>query len=167
MMTKIVEAFSKKSKQDKIDWLLQNYLNNNNVHAQTLGQYWHPDAQLQTLHDEFSENTLTNFYMPFGLAPNFLIDGQIYAIPMCIEESSVVAAASKSAKFWLNKGGFKTQIINYKKLGHTHFIFEAPAQQLKAFFDEKLKPLLFELRTKNVWLSDSLIENALKLANEK
>ena len=31
----------------------------------------------------------------------------------------------------------------------------------------ELKPLLFELRTKNVWLSDGFIENALKLANEK
>jgi predicted nucleic acid-binding protein len=39
------------------------------------------------------------------------------------------------------------------------------AKQLK--FITELKPLLFELRSKNVWLSDSFIENALNFANEK
>jgi hydroxymethylglutaryl-CoA reductase len=51
------------------------------------------------LHDEFIENTITNFYIPLGVAPNFLINGKYSTIPMAIEESSVVAAASKSAKF--------------------------------------------------------------------
>ena len=31
----------------------------------------------------------------------------------------------------------------------------------------ELKPLLFELRTKNVWLSDGFIQSALKLADEQ
>jgi hydroxymethylglutaryl-CoA reductase len=54
--------------------------------------------------------------MPYGIAPNFLIDGKLFALPMAVEESSVVAAASKAAKFWIDKGGFKTTIIN-EKLG--------------------------------------------------
>jgi len=88
---------------------------------------------LQKLHDEFSENTISNFFMPYGIAPNFLIDGKLLALPMAVEESSVVAAASKSAKFWLDKGGFKTTIINTKKLGHTHFIFKVEPHKLQHF----------------------------------
>ena len=44
-----------------------------------------------------------------------LIDGKLLALPMAVEESSVVAAASKAAKFWIDKGGFKTTIINTEK----------------------------------------------------
>ena len=32
--------------------------------------------------------------MPFGIAPNFHINNKVYAVPMVIEESSVLAAAS-------------------------------------------------------------------------
>jgi hydroxymethylglutaryl-CoA reductase len=38
------------------------------------------------LHDEFIENTITNFYIPLGVAPNFLINGKYSTIPMAIEE---------------------------------------------------------------------------------
>ena len=62
--------------------------------------------------------------MPFGVAPNFLINNKMYAIPMAIEESSVVAAASKSANFWLERGGFKTEVIGMVKVGHVHFLWE-------------------------------------------
>ena len=47
-------------------------------------QYWNQEAELQKLHEEFSENTISNFYMPFGIAPNFLINEEIYAIPKVI-----------------------------------------------------------------------------------
>jgi hydroxymethylglutaryl-CoA reductase len=42
-------------------------------------------------------STITNFYIP-SWHLNFLINGKYSTIPMAIEESSVVAAASKSAK---------------------------------------------------------------------
>ena len=35
------------------------------------------------------------FYLPLGVAPNFLINGTTYTLPLVVEESSVVAAASK------------------------------------------------------------------------
>ncbi|MGC4128058.1 MAG: hydroxymethylglutaryl-CoA reductase, degradative [Bergeyella sp.] len=139
-----IEGFSKLSKQRKIDWLISEYLSNDRSYEQILQQYWNNDADLQKLHEEFSENTISNFYMPYGIAPNFLIDGKLFALPMAVEESSVVAAASKSAKFWINKGGFKTTIINTKKLGHTHFIFGVEPHKLQHFFNFKLKKKLFE-----------------------
>jgi Gpi18-like mannosyltransferase len=39
------------------------------------------------LHDEFIENTITNFYIPLGVVSNFLINGKYSTIPMAIEES--------------------------------------------------------------------------------
>lgn len=139
-----VEGFSKLSKQRKIDWLISEYLSNDRSYEQILQQYWNNDPDLQKLHEEFSENTISNFYMPYGIAPNFLIDGKLLALPMAVEESSVVAAASKAAKFWLDKGGFKTTIINTKKLGHTHFILNIEPHKLQHFFNFKLKKKLFD-----------------------
>ena len=68
--------------------------------------FHHRDSEIQKLIEEFSENTLSNFYLPYSVAPNFLIDGKTYMVPMVIEESSVVAAAAHSAKFWFSHGGF-------------------------------------------------------------
>ncbi|SFI98711.1 3-hydroxy-3-methylglutaryl-coenzyme A reductase [Kaistella treverensis] len=139
-----VEGFSKLSKQRKIDWLIKEYLNEDRSYEQILQQYWNGDHTLQKLHEEFSENTISNFYMPYGIAPNFLIDGKLLALPMAVEESSVVAAASKAAKFWIDKGGFKTTIINTKKLGHTHFMMNVEPHKMLHFFNFKLKKRLFE-----------------------
>ena len=139
-----VEGFSKLSKQGKISWLINEYLKGNQDYHTILQQYWNEKPELQKLHEEFSENTITNFYMPYGIAPNFLIDGKLMALPMAVEESSVVAAASKSAKFWLERGGFKTTIINTEKLGHTHFIFKVEPHKLLHFFNFTLKKRLFE-----------------------
>ena len=96
-MTKPVNGFSKLSKQQKIEWLAENYLSKTPEAVAILQNYWNTDESLQKLHDEFIENTISNYYLPFGIAPNFKINDRLYAIPMAIEESSVVAAASKAA----------------------------------------------------------------------
>lgn len=88
------------------------------------------------MHDEFIENTLTNYYLPFGVAPNFMINNVIYAIPMAIEESSVVAAAANAARFWMNRGGFTTRVISTHKIGHVHFVYYGDAEKLSAFFEQ-------------------------------
>src|SRR5690606_24459280 len=77
-----------------------------------------------------SENTISNYFLPFGLAPNFLINGKIYAVPMVIEESSVVAAASSAAKFWSTRGGFQTKVISTLKLGQLHFLWKGKIDKL-------------------------------------
>ena len=61
---------------------------------------------------------------------------------MVIEESSVVAAAAKAAKFWSSRGGFKTEIIGTEKIGQVHFIFKGNFQKLETFFN-KIKPLFY------------------------
>ena len=59
--------------------------------------------------DRMIENVLGSFELPLGIAVNFLINDKEYLVPMAIEESSVVAAASNAAKIARIKGGFKTE----------------------------------------------------------
>lgn len=136
-----IQGFSKLSKEEKINWIADNYTDNSDTTIQILKKYWNQDNELQKLHDEFIENTISNYYLPFGIAPNFLINDTLYAIPMAIEESSVVAAASKAAKFWLDKGGFKTRVIGTQKIGQVHFIFKGPSEKLQEFIDA-INPIL-------------------------
>lgn len=135
-MNKAVAGFSKFTKEEKINWIAQEYFSNPKEAITSIQQYWNSNEKLQQLHDEFIENTITNFYLPLGIAPNFLINGTNYIIPMVIEESSVVAAASKSAKFWATRGGFKATVINTEKNGHVHFIYKGDVKKLEKFFAE-------------------------------
>lgn len=140
---KEINGFSKLTKTEKIDWIVQAYFQGNSSVAETLTKYWNTDAQLQKLHDEFIENTISNFYLPLGIAPNFIIDGEVKAVPMAIEESSVVAAAANAAKFWSLRGGFKTTILGTEKIGQVHFIFKGDYAKLSNFV-ASIQPLFYE-----------------------
>jgi hydroxymethylglutaryl-CoA reductase len=124
-----VEGFSKLDQIEKRE-LVASVLENPNDVMDLLQSFAHPDAEIQELLNEFSENTLTNFPLPYCIAPNFKIDGKNYLVPMVIEESSVVAAASNAAKFWFDKGGFRTEIVNTEKVGQVHFIWNDDVQKL-------------------------------------
>ncbi len=138
MHSKIVSGFSKKNKDQKINWLAEHYFENSTDLRQEFQQFQHPNQEQQKVFDGFSENTISNFILPYGVAPNFLINGQTYAVPMVIEESSVVAAASSAAKFWLNKGGFSTKVLSTTKLGQLHFSWDGPSHLLEDHL-EKIK----------------------------
>jgi hydroxymethylglutaryl-CoA reductase len=133
-MNNAISGFSKLSKEDKINWIANEYFTNPSEAITTIKQYWNSDESIQKLHDEFIENTITNFYLPMGIAPNFLVNGKYHTIPMVIEESSVVAAASKSAKFWSTRGGFKATVLNSEKIGQVHFIYKGNFEKLERFF---------------------------------
>ena len=135
-----IKGFSKLSKQAKMEWLADAYFNGDQSVIDNLKSYWHSDEAIQKLHDEFIENTVTNFYLPLGVAPNFRINDKIYCVPMAIEESSVVAAAAKSATFWKDRGGFKATVSSTNKIGHVHFIWngDEPAALLDWFNNNKV-----------------------------
>lgn len=142
-MPNAISGFSKLSKSEKIDWLIDTYFSDKEAARNLVEQYWNTDETIQKLHDEFIENTITNYYLPLGVAPNFLINQKLYTIPMAIEESSVVAAASKAAKFWLDRGGFNAEIISTEKIGQVHFTYDGDFKALQSFF-ENVKPKLIE-----------------------
>ena len=129
-------GFSKLTKEEKINWLVDKVFLNNIEAKKLLEQYHLSNSDLQKIHDDFSENTLSNFLLPLGVAPNFLIDGKELTIPMVVEESSVVAAACNSAKFWYKRGGFKTKIIGTEKTGQVHFLFDGNKKELFNFFSK-------------------------------
>jgi len=131
-----ISGFSKLSKRGKIKWIVQNFFKDPEVVAKELKSYWLNNEAQQKIIDGFSENTISNFYLPYGVAPNFLINDETYVIPMVTEESSVVAAVSKAAKFWMSRGGFKAKILGTKKVGQLHFSWNGEVEKLRQVFEE-------------------------------
>ena len=138
---KFVNGFSKKTKAAKIAWVTQHFAEQEAA-QEVLNAYSHTDASRQNLHDDFIENAVANFYLPLGVAPNFMINDRVLTIPMAIEESSVVAAAANAAKFWSTKGGFHARILGVEKVGHVHFIFDGDTAKLQRFFEAHKAKLL-------------------------
>ena len=56
------------------------------------------------LADKLIENVIGYFQLPLGVATNFCIDGQDYVIPLAVEETSIIAALSKTAR-WIRQCG--------------------------------------------------------------
>lgn len=128
-------GFSELSKVKKIDFLLKEYFSHSGPQIKRqIMDFWHPDPLKQKLFDEFSENTITNFYLPYGVVPNLLVNGKNYCVPMVTEESSVVAAAARGAKFWFLRGGFTAEILSTTKVGQVHFIWKGEYKKLCKFF---------------------------------
>lgn len=148
----VINGFSKLSKAEKIDWVVENYFAGDDAVRKEFASYWHRDKETQHHLDEFSENTLTNFIIPYGVAPNFKINDKVFCLPMAIEESSVVAAACKSAKFWLDKGGFRTEVLSTTKIGQVHFLYKGDKKQFVDYFPDLKKQLL----ENSVYLSESM-----------
>ena len=139
-----ISGFSKLTKNEKIAWLANALPLESAELVKKMTHFWHQDEETQKKFDEFSENTLTNFDLPFGIAPNFIINEKVYAVPMVIEESSVVAAASLAAKFWQTRGGFKARVLSTTKIGQVHLLWNGPSTDLINIFNA-LKPELFEV----------------------
>ncbi len=127
----IRKGFSRLNKEQKVD-LTASYFEDPAAAARELKSFWHNDPNIQKKLDEFTENTISNFFFPYGIAPNFVINGNMYLVPMVIEESSVVAAASNAAKFWAEKGGFHAEVLSMTKIGQVHFIWEGNNDKLRA-----------------------------------
>ena len=170
-MSKEINGFSKLSKEEKIDWIADNFFTDSPTAKRILIQYWNEEEKLQKLHDEFSENTLSNFYLPFSIAPNFLINEKKYSIPMVIEESSVIAAASKSAKLWFDLGGFKAKVISKIKTGQVHFIYTGDKVAITSYFNyiksiliQDTKPITSNMKKRGGGIVDiSLIDKTLDM----
>ena len=136
----LIKGFSKLLKEDKLQ-IVSELMDNQAETVELLKSFWHTDNSKQKIFDEFSENTISNFYIPYGVAPNVVVNGQTYHVPVVIEESSVVAAASSSSKFWSERGGFHVEVVDVEKVGQVHFLWEGDASKLKSLLPE-LKPFL-------------------------
>jgi hydroxymethylglutaryl-CoA reductase len=96
-----------------------------------------------SLGEKFIENVIGYFQMPLGVATNFRIDHKDYFIPMAVEETSIVAAASKTAK-WIKESGYiKTESIGQDIIGQIQIAkvshYEQFAQKILAQKDHFIK----------------------------
>lgn len=141
---KTIAGFSRLNKTEKIAWLTSRFFPHQAAAAADFQALAHPDAAVQRTMDGFSENTVANYALPYGVAPNFIINGRAYAVPMVTEESSVVAAASSAAKFWMSRGGFQARVLSTRKLGQVHFFWRGNTAALQALFPSLKAFLLLE-----------------------
>ncbi len=139
---RVIKGFSKFSKEQKIDTIVSYFSNPDEIKT-LIKSFWHSDKKIQQAFDEFSENTITNYFFPYGIAPNVIINEKMFMVPMVIEESSVIAAASKSAKFWATNGGFHSEVISTTKVGQVHFVWSGHLSKLNEHF-VLLKQIMLE-----------------------
>ncbi len=149
---KEITSFSKFSKKQKLDFLVETFFEGSFDIRKRIESFWHKNESFQRAFDEFSENTITNFFLPYGVVPNLMINNSLYCVPMVTEESSVVAACAKSAKFWMSRGGMKARVISTSKVGQIHFFWHGQKSRLESFFrglipDLKkcVEPLVFSM----------------------
>ena len=150
---KIIRGFSKLLKEEKLKAVAE-YIENPGEFIALLKSFWYQDFEKQKQFDEFSENTISNYHVPYGVSPNVIINGKSYVVPMVIEESSVVAAASAAAKFWGDRGGFHAEIVDVKKVGQVHFCWKGEKQTLIN--------LLPEIKNEFIKNTDSITEKMKK-----
>jgi hydroxymethylglutaryl-CoA reductase len=143
-LNNVIEGFSKLSETEKMDFVAS-LTSNPDENKKILLSHLHANPSLQNTYRQFSENTLSNFYLPYGIAPNFLINGRYYVVPMVIEESSVVAAAAHAAKFWASQGGFHTSISGMEKTGHVFFIWDGSTTDIEAVFEKQRQEIISSL----------------------
>jgi hydroxymethylglutaryl-CoA reductase len=129
-----VKGFSKFDREQRLAVIAKG-LDENIV--QVLDQLLFADESLQTIFTEISENHVSNHVLPLGIVPNVLVNNELYHVPVVIEESSVVAAASRAAGFWAQHGGFQVEIIGTKKKGQIHFTWTGD----KAWLFEQIEQL--------------------------
>ena len=138
-LEKIFQGFSKLNKTERIKALQEteklsrddaDFLLNGGMTDTSLGE-------------KFIENVIGWFQLPIGVATNFRIDGVDYVIPMAVEETSIVAAASKTAKWIRENGNIKTEVLGQEIIGQIQLAkiksfskFEAQILEQKKYFIE-------------------------------
>lgn len=138
-LSDIFKGFSKHSYQDRLNLLSEAHV----LSEQELSYLKNGGLQDISLAEKFVENVIGYFQLPMGVATNFNIDGQDYVIPMAVEETSIIAAASKTAKWVRENGTIITETIGQDIIGQIQFakvsdyeLFEKQVLQQKTYLIE-------------------------------
>ncbi|MDP1622043.1 MAG: hydroxymethylglutaryl-CoA reductase, degradative [Bacteroidales bacterium] len=147
IINNVIRGFSKLTEEEKRNFIAGLCIDPAQAEDR-LEHFLVADENERTQFLELSENTISSFHTPYGIAPNLRVNGKVYHVPLAIEESSVVAAVSHSARFWAEHGGFTVTGLSTVKLGHVYFRwFGNPSyirehwRQLKLFLLERLKKI--------------------------
>ena len=134
------KGFSRLSKDEKRQILIREGLISENELTEFI-KAEHPDADFRKKLEGFSENVVSDYHLPFSVAPNFLINGSVYMVPMVTEESSVVAATAAAAGFWAQHGGFRCAVRSTVKVGQVFFEWEGQHKQLLTIMPDLIQVL--------------------------
>lgn len=112
-ITKLCEGFSKLSLEEREERLIQmGYLTDKDFSV------FKKESSLDIqIANQLVENVVGSFPLPLGVAVNFVIDERDYIIPMVTEENSIIASASKTAKWIRNEGEIITKTIGKLSFG--------------------------------------------------
>ncbi|MFA6303794.1 MAG: hydroxymethylglutaryl-CoA reductase, degradative [Legionella sp.] len=102
----LFQGFSKLTREERFERLIELGA----LCAEDIAFLKHGGIKQLDLADKLIENVIGYFQLPLGVATNFTIDGQDYVIPLAVEETSIIAALSKSAK-WIRQHGEITTSI--------------------------------------------------------
>ncbi|MBE8221390.1 MAG: hydroxymethylglutaryl-CoA reductase, degradative [Bdellovibrionales bacterium] len=100
------------------------------------------------LAENFIENVIGYFPMPFGVATHFVIDNKDYIIPMVVEETSIIAAASKTAKWIKNNGTIITESLGSLSIGQIQIADVKDFNNLKNILEKNKLDLINQANLK-------------------
>lgn len=141
----LLRGFSKLNFAERIEWLKEHGL----VLTDDINVLTKESSLNQELINCFIENSIGCFPLPLGIAVNFLIDNHDYIIPMVIEENSVIAAASKTAKWIRQEGEITTKTLSHLAIGQIHIPKVKEAEKLSDVI-EKHKQQLIDMANNEV-----------------
>jgi len=101
------------------------------------------------LADKLIENVIGYFQLPLGVATNFCIDGRDYIIPLAVEETSIIAALSKTAKWIRQQGEITTCVSGHCIIGQIQLAKVNDFRRFSTIFDEN-KQFLIEKANEDV-----------------
>lgn len=148
MNLELFKGFSKLNYKERLKAMKSaDLLNDEDIHYLEKGGLQNID-----LGEKFVENVLGYFQIPLGVATNFKIDQNEFVIPMAVEETSIIAAASKTAKWIREHGEITTEVIGTEIIGQIQF---AKIKDIKTFATAVLqqKDYLIALANKEVAFS--------------
>lgn len=117
MLTELYKGFSKLNYSERLQALKKAGV----LTADDISYLANGGLQTIDLGEKFIENVLGYFQIPMGVATNFNVDGKDFLIPMAVEETSIVAAASKTAKWVREHGTITTEVIGNEIIGQIQF----------------------------------------------
>ncbi len=145
------EGFSKLTREERFERLIEmgaltyedmQYLSEGGLRSTELGEH-------------LIENVIGYFQLPLGVATNFCIDGKDYAIPMAVEETSIIAALSKTARWIRRNGSITTEILGDAILGQINIPKVENFDNLSTLFHEHRADWIAEV---NREVASSMVE---------
>lgn len=132
------EGFSKLSREDRFQRLLaMGALTTDDISYLSRG-----GVRDLNLADKLIENSIGYFQLPLGIATNFHIDGCDHVIPMAVEETSIIAALSKTAKWIRQQGEITTEVVGNSIIGQIQLARVSNVQRFSAIFHEHRASLI-------------------------